>query len=297
MSRSVVPLSNEVSHLPRKPRIPWWLYPNVLSLDAPIVAIVWLYVFARVWDVNYVEPMLPVVLGLFVWLVYAVDRLLDCKMKPEGDFPLRHQFHRAHSRWFIIAICIALMITAVLSLSVLQWSIVQTAFLPVVATAAFFIFSFFTTSSARVSYAKNFLAGFAFAWGVGSGLAGLIGHSLLSNWMLLLVSPEMLVFGLLCVINITAVDLWVKGSDELDEEADEWALTMPLLVLAFFCVVLMRANLNEYKQAFYISILVAAALMYVINRMRRAMSPALLRMSADLILLLAAAVHFLIAKE
>jgi hypothetical protein len=297
MSRTVVVLSNEATQQPQKPSIPWWLYPNVLSLDAPIVAVVWLSVFAKVWNVSYVEPMLPVVLGLFVWTVYAVDRLLDCKMKPEGDFPLRHRFHQAHSRWFIIAICIALIITAVLSLSVLQWSIVQTALLPVIATAAFFIFSFFTTSGARVSYAKNFLAGYAFAWGVGCGLVGLIGHSLPSNWMQLLVLPEMLVFGLLCAINVTAVDLWVKGSDELDEEADEWALTMPLLVLAFFCIVLMRADSYESKHAFYISILVAVALMYVINRMRRSMSPALLRMSADLILLLAAAVHYLIAKE
>jgi hypothetical protein len=269
------------------------MYPNVLSLDAPIVAVTWLYVFASTWDVNYIEPMLPVVLGLFVWIVYATDRLLDCKLNPETSFPLRHQFHQAHARFFTVAILAALVVTISLSLSVLQWSIVQTALLPVGATGLFFVLSFFTTSNARVSYAKNFLAGYAFAWGVGSGLAGLMGHSLFSNWMRL-ASPEMLVFGLLCMINITAVDLWINGSDELDEDADEWALTMPLMVLAFFSVVLMRADQQEHIKSFYISILVAAALMYVVNRMRRRLSPAFLRMSADLILLLAAAFYFLI---
>ena len=277
----------------QKPRIPWWMYPNVLSLDAPIVAVAWLYVFKSTWDVNYIEPLLPVVLALFVWIVYATDRLLDCKLKPETSFPIRHQFHRAHAHFFTVAIVGALIVTIVLSLRELQWSIVQTAMMPVAATFAFFILSFFSTSNERVSYAKNFLAGYAFAWGVGSGLAGLMGHSLYSNWMRL-VSPEMLVFGLLCMINITAVDLWIKGSDELDEDADEWALTMPLMILAFFSVVLMRQDQQEHTKTFYTSILVAAALMYVVNRMRRRLSPAFLRMSADLILLLAAAFYFLI---
>lgn len=241
----------------------------------------------------YIEPMLPVVLGLFVWIVYATDRLLDCKLKPDTSFPLRHVFHQKHARFFSVAIVLASLMTIALSLGVLQWSIVQTAMMPIAATLAFFILSFFSTANDRVSYTKNFLAGYAFAWGVGCGLAGLMGHSLFSNWMRL-VSPEMLVFGLLCMINITAVDLWIKGSDELDEDADEWALTMPLMVLAFFSVVLMRADQQEHTKTFYISILVAAALMYVVNRMRRSLSPAFLRMSADLILLLAAAFYFLI---
>lgn len=269
------------------------MYPNVLSLDAPIVAIVWLYVFAKTWDVNYVEPLLPVVLGLFVWIVYATDRLLDCKLKPDTSFPLRHQFHQNHARKFIIAIVVASIVTIVLSLNFLQWSIVQAAMLPLAATVGFFILSFFTSSQQRVSYLKNLLAGYAFAWGIGAGLVGLLGLSLISNWMRLM-SAEMMVFGLLCMINITAVDLWIKGSDELDEEADEWVLTMPLMALAFFSILLMRASDKEQTAPFYISILIAAALMYVVNRMRRQLSANLLRMSADLILLVAALFYFLI---
>jgi hypothetical protein len=53
-------------------------------------------------------------------------------------------------------------------------------------------------------------------------------------------SPDMLAFGLLCVINITAVDLWVKGSNELNAEEDEMALNLPLVVLGFFCLLFMK---------------------------------------------------------
>lgn len=270
------------------------MYPNVLSLDAPLVAVVWLYVLAKAWDVNYIEPLLPVVLGLFVWIVYATDRLLDCKLKPHSSFPLRHQFHQAHAKKFLIVIVIASIVTVTIALLQLQWSIVQAAMLPLAATGGFFVLSFFSTNEQRVSYSKNLLAGYAFAWGIGAGLVGLLGLPMLSNWIRLL-SAEMLVFGLLCMINITAVDLWIKGSDELDEEADEWALTMPLMILAFFSVLLMRSIHKEHTQSFYVSILIAAALMYVVNRMRHRFSTNFLRMSADLILLVAALFYFLIS--
>ena len=129
---------------------------------------------------------------------------------------------------------------------------------------------------------------------MGAGLIGLLGLPQPSN-LLKLFAPEMLVFGLLCVINITAVDLWVKGSDELDEDAEEWALTMPLMILAFFSVLMMRTSDKQESSPFYISILIAAALMYVVNRMRRHLSADFLRVSIDLILLIAALFFFLIS--
>ena len=39
--------------VPPDPRKPLWLYPNLLSLDAPLVAVAWLYMFARTWRVDY----------------------------------------------------------------------------------------------------------------------------------------------------------------------------------------------------------------------------------------------------
>ena len=294
MSMNVFVLSEDPVACRVKKSIPWWMYANAFSLDAPLVAVVWLYVLARAWNVNYVEPLLPVVLALVVWIVYATDRLLDCKWKQETSFSLRHRVHQQYEKRFIIAIGIVVIAVAVISLNFLQWSIVQTAMLPLAATIGFFALSFFGPSNQRVSYSKNLLAGYAFAWGVGAGLIGLLGLPQPSN-LLKLFAPEMLVFGLLCVINITAVDLWVKGSDELDEDAEEWALTMPLMILAFFSVLMMRTSDKHESSPFYISMLIAAALMYVVNRMRCHLSADFLRVSIDLILLIAALFFFLIS--
>ncbi len=293
MSRNVLSLSGLVVTPRIKPHIPWWMYPNVLSLDAPLIAIVWLYVFSWMWDVNYVEPLLPLVLALVVWIVYATDRLLDGKLHHTSSFPLRHRVHQFYEKQFKLAIAIAALATLLLSLNVLQWSIVQTAILPLAATIGFFVLSFFSSSTKRVSYSKNLLAGYAFAWGVGAGLIGLLGLPQPANLFKLL-APEMLVFGLMCMINITAVDLWIKGSDELDDEGDEWALTMPLMMQAFFSVLMMRTVHKDQNHPFYISMLISAALMYVVNRMRHRFSADFLRVVADLIALVAALFFFLL---
>lgn len=283
-------MSNERAISSNDSRIPWWMWPNVLSLDAPIVALTWLYIFAREWNVNYVEPLLPWVLGLVVWVVYAADRLLDVHMNGDSVGTLRHEFHRKHRKKFTIAIIAAAVVIAVLSLFVLQWGIIINAMLPLAATVGFFLLSIFGSSQQRVSYTKNLLAGYAFAWGVGAGLTGLLNLGIAR-----LFSADMLAFGLLCVINITAVDLWVKGSDELNAEEDEMALNFPLVLLGFFCLLFMKFVSANPLDPFFICILIAAALMYVINRTRSQFSSHFLRVSVDVILLIAAAFYFVLS--
>ena len=53
-----------------------WLWPNLLSLDAPLVAVVWQVMFARCFQVP-VDTVAAALLLLTVWLVYSADRTLD----------------------------------------------------------------------------------------------------------------------------------------------------------------------------------------------------------------------------
>jgi hypothetical protein len=84
---------------------PWWLWWNVLSLDAPVVAIAWALVFAKCAGVTVPAAEIAA-LGLVVWLIYTVDRLLDgwtsVTRDGAGAFgsPLRHRhfFHRVYGR-------------------------------------------------------------------------------------------------------------------------------------------------------------------------------------------------------
>ena len=77
-------------------RRPLWIWPNLLSLDAPLVALAWFWIFKQVWLVRYHQPTLPWFLALAVWCIYVADRLMDSrgKRRESGSAPLRHRFHR-----------------------------------------------------------------------------------------------------------------------------------------------------------------------------------------------------------
>ncbi len=59
-----------------------WLWPNLLGLDAPAVAVAWQWLFARVFSSD-LPPAFHLILGLSVWCVYLADRLLDATRAPE----------------------------------------------------------------------------------------------------------------------------------------------------------------------------------------------------------------------
>jgi hypothetical protein len=88
-----------------------WLWPNVLSLDAPALAIVWQLLFIKCVGAHFFEPSLFALLGATCWVIYAGDRILDGFQNPilPGETP-RHQFYRLNRRAivpFIVLVSIA----------------------------------------------------------------------------------------------------------------------------------------------------------------------------------------------
>ncbi|MBX7212176.1 MAG: hypothetical protein K1X78_27965 [Verrucomicrobiaceae bacterium] len=86
------------------PRIPWWLWPHVLSLEAPVVAVLWQAVMARTHRV----AMLPATvagLALATWLAYVIDRLFDGANAAPPPSDARHAFYHRHRR-VIAGVCV-----------------------------------------------------------------------------------------------------------------------------------------------------------------------------------------------
>ncbi len=86
----------------------WWLWPHVLSLDAPLVAIVWQHWWAHVAAVK-LPWFQDVVLGLGVWMIYLADRLADtCQAAAGPPRTARHAFSARHRRVLLpLLICVA----------------------------------------------------------------------------------------------------------------------------------------------------------------------------------------------
>lgn len=92
---------------------PWWLWPNLLALDAPAVAVVWQQFLAAGAGVS-VPPAAAVVLGLLVWGVYLADRVFDAR---RGILTAdRHRFAARHQRAFAVMVTIAIAAAAGLAI-------------------------------------------------------------------------------------------------------------------------------------------------------------------------------------
>ncbi len=103
----------------------WWQCLTVLSLDAPLVAVVWQALFARVLrvDLPWYQPLL---LGLAVWVVYVADRWIEgWRLSPERVKTQRHHFYiswRWSVFWLGLAVILAALGIAAVCLPTREWA-------------------------------------------------------------------------------------------------------------------------------------------------------------------------------
>ncbi len=283
-----------------EPRQPWWLFPNLLSLDAPLVAVAWLYVFAKTWRVDYHPWEAYVSLGLAVWVIYVADRLLDASIHAgtAGRLEARHAFHQKYRKWFVAGASMASVTALYLVVRYMQSPIYHYLLIGAVLVAGFFGLSMLSSQEANeVPHTKNILAGVTFAFGT-----ALMAHHYLPAFGIyeMLVSREFLCFAVLCTLNISAIDLWEHANRATDVEAkatDELALTLPLIVLGGASLLYALRDSEMTTRPFFYAILTGAALLQVLNRSRARFSIDALRVLADVALILPILVYLASAGD
>lgn len=89
-------------------RTRWWLWPTILSLDAPAVVVLWQALIARsARAANGAPEML--VLGSSLWLAYSADRWIEgWRLPPAAIRTERHRFYQ-RGRWPILAAWLAVL--------------------------------------------------------------------------------------------------------------------------------------------------------------------------------------------
>ena len=284
--------------VPVEDRKPLWLYPNLLSLDAPLVALAWLHIFAQTWRLGYHPWEAYVSLGFAVWAIYVGDRLLDVSLFGSAGAKLeaRHRFHYRHRKFFAIAAGVALVIAVVLVVMKMPVAIYKHLLIGVVMIAGFFGLSMLSSQdSNEVPHSKNILAGITFAFGT-----AMTAHLYRGGYGIydLLTSHEFMSFAVLCVLNIAAIDLWEHADRSVDRESkasDELALTLPLILLGSAALVFAVQDITT--RPFFYAILTGAALLYVLNRAHARFSIHTLRVLADVALLVPVIVFWTASKN
>lgn len=272
--------------VPSAHRKPFWLIPNLLSLDAPLVAVAWLYIFAKTWRADYIPWVAYISLALVVWVIYVVDRLLDASIRggSSGRLEARHQFHRKHQRVFgVLAVMVGITV-GILVVSGLPVNIYSYGIIGGIMVAGFFTLSvLYPAAENEQPYAKNVVAGLSFAYGT-----ALLAHAYTGFDMRTILSRELICFAVLCILNISAIDLWEQANRSSDPEikaGNELALTLPLALLGAASLVFALQAQQYTTRPFFYAILTSAALLHILNRSRARFQMDALRVLADVALL------------
>ena len=120
-------------------RATWWQWPTVLSIDAPIVAVLWQLLLARVAGVDLGWAP-PVVLAISVWLAYAADRWIEgWRLDEDVIRTPRHHFYKEY-RWPVAALWIAALAADVaIAFARLDARDIAAGFLLIAAVAAYLL--------------------------------------------------------------------------------------------------------------------------------------------------------------
>jgi hypothetical protein len=176
---------------------PPWLWLNLLSLDAPLVAIVWQDFLAR----SYSTPLLPqgrCVLALTVWAIYIADRLLDVGGPAADSEPLHHSFYRQHKPVWTVVLTAVIGADLLITFLWLRPAVFVHGL--AIAGASIAYLAIFTGTGSRWVFAKNIAAAALFSAGV------FVVASANGSFLTLLLPWT--AFTVLCAINLILIDQW-----------------------------------------------------------------------------------------
>ncbi|HEY2821300.1 MAG TPA: hypothetical protein VGJ06_09690 [Candidatus Acidoferrum sp.] len=284
---------------------PWWLWWNVLSLDAPMVAIAWALVFARLSGVHL--PCAEIAaLGLVVWLIYTVDRLLDGQSvaisgwrSSAGAFgsPLRqrHVFHRSHA-WVIAFVAgIVAAVTAILVATQIGERVLGLAVPLGLILVLYMAWVHLGRGRVLAGLPKEVAVGGVFAAGVALPAWSRLGGR---RWEFFLLA---ILFGAVCTLNCVAIEEWERvrgsgrgvglGAQGFGFAATEFGSGKFAAVLAA-CAALMTpvVRLRGEFSVIGAAIAVSAILILIFDLARMRFSAEALRVLVDVALLLPAVV-------
>jgi len=256
----------------------WWQLPTLLSLDAPVVALVWQMLLARATPTP-LPWQAPVLLFASVWLVYVLDRCLDArKLTLHRAATPRHRFYVRHRRWFgwlaggVFVVCVAVSVTLEPRLLLIGISVA-------LLTGLYLAFVHF--SDAKQFIPKELQIALVFSLGV---------HVALSAWHLPYLLSGLL-FALLCFLNCAFIAFWERTADTQQAQrslARSHPTLRPLLhVLAL--VLIGTSSISGLilpdMLAIGACLAVSGALLLLLEQRHHVLPTSLLRVLADAVLL------------
>jgi hypothetical protein len=282
---------------------PWWLWWNILSLDAPLVACVWAEMFA--WCAGIRVPASELgALFLSVWLIYTVDRLLDSKSAEDerqvgafgGAFGSalrqRHIFHAVHRKGIACAAVAAAVCAGLLALRQLNAGTFAAGFVMLCVVGGYMAWihagKVWKIGVAR----KEFAVGMIFAAGASLPVRSRFAWSTFDAMGAQLLEAVVL-FGAVCWLNCVAIDAWERPRDDGDARrgilhASRWVLILACGIVACGVAAMIAGGAGRGFLALAANVACSAVLIAILDLMRERLSAESLRVFVDLALIVPA---------
>jgi hypothetical protein len=160
-----------------------WAWLHLLSLDAPLVAVLWQVLFAKSLHVH-LPPVVTAILASVIWLIYVADRILDSFQPQENrDEALRHRFYRTYRMAFLPAFFTMLLVTAWMAYAALGFAIWRDGLLLAAVVGGYFSVVHLPGTQAQKWFPKEIAV--AILFGVGTLMpVGVLDHQLRIRFVL-----------------------------------------------------------------------------------------------------------------
>jgi hypothetical protein len=195
----------------------WWLWPTILSLDAPAVVLLWQGLLARAASVDLGAPEI-VVLGCSVWLAYAADRWIEgWRLDPARIRTHRHRFSQ-RLRWPLAAAWGAVLsLDLAVSLRGLAPGELRAGFLLLVPVVAYLLSHQLVHRASRWRAPKEICVALLLAGGAAVFVASRPQAHLRA------MAVPLCIFALLCLANCALISVW---ENEVDRSHGQTSLAL-----------------------------------------------------------------------
>ena len=267
---------------PARIRISPLVWLNAVCLDAPLVAVCWLWLFASSFDAP-VSAAGMAALFLTAWVIYLGDRLGDCaSVNVRRATSFRQRFCLRHRRSWLVAIVVAAVIDAAVVATQLGSAVLIMGAAVALLSIAYLLTNQLRPGAWRVVPVKETAIGVLFAAGTVVPIALHLPSAAALPWLL---------FAALCTMNCISIAVWERWLDDAQQRISiatafprVSGLVVPaLLVLAIASLAIARTALAAPTICVCISI--SAGLVALTHVCRRRIQSDVRTALADLVLL------------
>ncbi|WP_411827241.1 hypothetical protein [Luteolibacter sp. AS25] len=190
----------------KRPQI--WLWPNLVGLDAPIVAVCWQWFLADVFSVD-LPDIYHLILALSVWCIYLADRLYDAlNARDFAGGTHRLQFTKTYFRPLICIVSAAAAWNLFLIWQNASVDLIRNGLLTGGLVIIYYGSRIFGKKFLSAIFPREILCGFLFT--AGTSLAVYTYGTALDPFRFIFAVTA---FGILCSLNCILISIWEQNED------------------------------------------------------------------------------------